>query len=246
MSNHETEKTYGLFANLQNNKLISDLKQKGANLLIMPLIQTEAVELNEDSKELLRNLQNFDWLILTDVFAAEYFIEALRELGVDFFELDNLTVCAFGEAVADRLRFVQVHADIIPSKTDDETIFSAISQFVGDNFDELSFLMIKENSAKSVLSEMLKSKTAKVSELEIYQANIENSSELIKLKTLLENGAVDEFVFSAAEDLASLKLICPENNLNRILSEIRIAATSEIIYQSLQELDLHPKYFQLK
>lgn len=246
MPNLETEKTYGLFANPQNNRLISELKQKGANLLILPSIRTEAVELDENEKDVLRNLQNFDWLILTDVFAAEYFIEALRELGVDFFELDDLTVCAFGEASADRLRFVQVHADIIPAKMDDETIYATISQFVGDDFADLRFLIIKEITAKPLLAEKLENRAATVAEIAIYQANIENSSELIRLKTLLENGAVDEFIFSAAEDLASLKLMLPENDLKRILSESRVAATAEIVYLSLQELDLHPKYFQFK
>ena len=246
MPNLETEKTYGLFANPQNIRLITQLKQKGTNLLILPLIGTEAVKLDGNSNDMLRNVQQFDWLILTDVFAAEYFIEALRELGVDFFELDNLTVCAFGEAAADRLRFVQVQADVIPSKIDDETIYATISQFVGGDFADLRFLMINEISAKSDLTEKLKNRAATVAEVAIYQANVENSSELIRLKTLLENGAVDEFIFSAAEDLAGLKLLFAENDLKRILSESTVAAVSEIVYQSLQELGLHPKYFHLK
>ena len=246
MPNHETEKTYGLFATPQNNKLIAELTQKGANLLIVPSIRTEAVELDENSKELMRNLPQFDWLILTDIFAAGYFIEALRELGVDFFELDNLTVCAFGEAVADRLRFVQVHADIIPSKTDDETIFSTISQYVGGDFTKLRFLVVKENSAAIILSEKLNAANASIDEITVYQTASVQNSEKIRLQTLIKNGAVDEFIFSAAEDLANLKLLFPENDLTRILSESRVAATSEIVYQSLQELDLQPKYFQLK
>ena len=246
MPNLETEKTYGLFASPQNIRLISELKQEGANLLILPLIRPEAVVLTENSEELLRNLQNFDWLILTEIFAAEYFIEALGKLEIDFFELDNLTVCAFGEAVADRLRFVQVHADIIPAKTDDATIFSTISQFVGDDFADLRFLIIKEISAKPDLTEKLKNRAAKVAEVAIYRAVIENTSEFIRLKTLIENGAIDDFIFSSAEDLASFKLIFPENDLKLILSQSTVAAVSEIVYQSLQELDLHPKYFQLK
>jgi len=243
MSNLEDKKTYGLFASAANKKLIADLQKKGEDVLIFPLIETEKVELTETATDYLKNLTNFDWLIFTDVFAADYFVETLRELGIDFFELDNLTVCAIGEAVADRLRFVQVHADVIPSKTNDEAVFSEISQFVGGGFDGLRLLIVRERTSDSAVGEKLKAEHAIIEELPIYQAEFADESSTIKLKTLLKGGAVDEFIFSSPEDLVSLKFLASEADLTGLLSETRVSAISEIVYQTLQENGFRPLYF---
>jgi len=243
MSNLENKKTYGLFANPFNNKLISELKRKGEDVLIFPPIQTEKVELTESAMNYLKNPADFDWLIFTDVFAADYFIEALRALGTDFFELDNLTICACGEAVADRLRFVQVHADVIPPRITDEAIFSGISQFVGGQFDGLRILIISEKTSDFSFIEKLKAEKASIVELSIYKAEIEAEPSIIKLKTLLKGGAADEFIFSSPEDLLSLKFIAEEKDLTRLLSEIQVSAVSEIVYQTLQENGFRPLYF---
>jgi uroporphyrinogen-III synthase len=246
MSNLEITKTYGLFASPLNNKLTSELKKKGEDVLIFPMIKTEKVDLTENAAKYLKSLTDFDWIIFTDVFAADYFIEALSELETDFFELDNLTVCAIGEAVADRLRFVQVHADVIPSKINDDAVFSEISQFVGGEFASLRFLILKEQSSEFSLIEKLKAELAIVEELSLYKADFEDKSELIKLKTLLRSGAVDEFIFSSPDDLPSLKFLTSETDLTGLLSEIQVSAVSEIVYQSLQENGLRPLYFHYK
>lgn len=243
MSNLENKKTYGLFASPTNKKLLSDLQKKGEDVLVFPLIETEKVELTEAVADCLRNLTNLDWLIFTDIFAVDYFIEALRELGVDFFELDTLTVCAIGEAVADRLRFVQVHADVIPSKITGEAVFLEISQFVGAEFNDLRVLVISEKTSDSVIVEKLKAEHALIKELPIYQAEFADESSIIKLKTLLKNGAVDEFIFSSPEDLLSLKFLTSEDDLTGLLSGISVFAVSEIVYQTLQEHGFRPLYF---
>jgi uroporphyrinogen III methyltransferase/synthase len=246
MSNLEINKTYGLFANPLNTKLISTLKQNGENVLIFPCIKTEKIELTNDAAKYLKNLTEFDWIIFTDVLAADYFIEALRELEIDFFELDNLSVCAIGEAVADRLRFVQVHADIIPSKINDEDVFSEISQFVGGGFSGLRFLVVNNQTSNLSLIEKLKAEKALIEELPLYKADFEDKSEIIKLKTLLKSGAVDEFIFSSPDDLLSLKFLTSDLNLTGLFGEMQVSAISEIVYQSLQENGFRPLYFHYK
>ena len=85
MSNLETSKTYGLFASLLNTKLISKLKENDEDILIIPSITSHKIVLSETFTNYLRKLTEFDWLIFTDVFSVDYFIEALRELDIDLF-----------------------------------------------------------------------------------------------------------------------------------------------------------------
>lgn len=247
MSSVLTEKTYGLVASPLNNKLIVDLKAKGAEVLIFPAIKTERIALSETEADLIVNLNDFDWLIFADIFAADCFIEYLSEFSmIDLYDLDELTICALGEAVADRLRFVQVHADLIPAKITDEIIFSTIAQYAGEEIAEKRFLIVRERSRTFGFVEMLAGKNAAVSELPIYFARFENEPELTKHKALLNGGAIDEFIFSSAEDIAALKLLYAENDLGNILNDIKAFATSEIAFQTLQENGLRPLYFHNK
>jgi uroporphyrinogen-III synthase len=246
MSDLEIKKTYGLFANPLNKKLISELERKGEDVLIFPPLKTEKLELTETAANHLHNLAGFDWIIFSDVFAAVYFIEHLSEREIDFFELDNLTVCALGEAVADRLRFVQVHADVIPAKIDDATVFSAISNYAGLGLGDLRFLVAGEKSSAPHFTELLKAEKAIVEELPVYKADLPDAAANIKLKTLLNGGAVDEFIFSSPEDLLGLRFLGSGADLSKLLNEIQVSAASEIVFQSLQENGLRPLYFHYK
>lgn len=246
MSDAELKKTYGLVENPLNKNLISRLKQHGEDLLIFPALKAERLELPETQTDFLKNPAQFDWIIFADVLAADFFIEILGELDVDFFELDNARICAVGEAVADRLRFVQVHADVIPSKTSDEAVFSAISDYAETELKDLRFLLVGGNYSGSELAEKLRGENATVEELIIYQAGLRDDSANAKLKTLLKGGAVDEFIFSSPEDLLSLKILFSGEKPSEILSEIRVSAASEVVFQTLQEAGLRPLYFHDK
>lgn len=246
MSNLEIKKTYGLIAAPLNKKLISELKQSGEDVLVFPAVKTAKLEISGEAIKFIKNPSDFDWIIFTDIFAADHFIEALRKEETDFFELDNLMVCALGEAVSDRLRFIQVHADVIPANNSNEAVFSEISQFVGGEFENLRFLVLREHLKKHSFVEILQRAKAYVVELPVYRAEFGTETEQIKLKTLLKGGAVDEFVFSSPEDVLAIKFLFPENDLPEILNGVKISAVNENAFHSLQENGLRPLYFHQK
>jgi uroporphyrinogen-III synthase len=246
MSNPDLRKTYGFVANPLNKSLINELREKGEEVLVFPALQPKKLEPDERAAKFIKNPAYFDWLIFMDVYAAEFFIEAMRERETELFELDNLTVCALGEAVADRLRFVQVHADVIPPSPAAEAVFAAISRFASGGLSQTRFLILRENSENFGLVELLKRENALVVELPLYAAGFENETELIRLKALLKGGAVDEFVFSTPEDVLGLKFLFPEDEFQQLFKEVKATATSEIVFQTLQENKLRPLYFHHK
>jgi uroporphyrinogen-III synthase len=91
---------------------------------------------------------------------------------------------------------------------------------------------------------MLRAENAPVEELPVYKAEISDEPAITRLKTLLKGGALDEFVFSSAEDLLSLRLLVSNADLPALLSETRVSAVSEMVFQTLQENDFRPLYFQ--
>lgn len=236
MSESAIEKTYALFNNPANRKLVSDLKKTGATVLEFPPVETEKIILDESTITKLKNLGEFDWLIFPDVLAAEFFLENLEELETDLFELDSLRICAVGEAVSDRLRFVQIHADVIPQTIESETIYSAIIDYAGeDELKNLKFLYAKEISSADDLIDKLTEKTALVFELPIYRTKITHNSEITRLKILLENGAVDEFIFTAPTDFIALGKYFADAKLKDIFSEIKVSAADGVNFQTAAE-----------
>ncbi len=239
MSDAIDGKTYAVFETAANRKLIGDLRKSGAKVLTFPPIAAQRNALGETRAACFKNLDQFDWLIFADVFAVDYFVEILSENAVDLYDLDALRVCAFGETVSDRLRFAAVHADVIPSKIAAPEIFDGLADYVGNaNIGGLRFLYLTGESERNELEIKLRAENAAVTAVEIYRIVSEETSALIKLKTLLRGGAVDEFVLTAPEDLTALKHYFRNENLAGVFAGINVAASDGVMFQAAREHDL--------
>ena len=236
MSDAANEKTYALFANSANRKLIAELENAGARVFQFPPIEAEKIVLDEKSIENLRHLADFDWLIFPDVLAVDYFLEALQEKDIDSFEMDLLRVCAFGEAVSDRLRFASIHADVIPASVEFNVVFAAMLDYVGgDELKDLRILFPKKDFNDSPLTKKMLAFGVKVLELPIYTIKIEKNLEITKLKTLLEAGAIDEFIFTAPTDFIALNQYFETEKLIDIFKEIKVSAADAVNFQTARE-----------
>ena len=90
------------------------------------------------------------------------------------------------------------------------------NSYVGDgNLTDLRFLLIKEHPSDFEIADVLREQHAEVFALPIYQTLIADKTENVRLKTLIKGGAVDEFIFSAPEDLIALKHYFPGDNLKK-------------------------------
>ena len=236
MSDAANEKTYALFDNPANRKLVAELENTGARVFKFPPIDIEKIVLDEKSVENLRHLADFDWLIFPDILAVDYFLEALEKNEIDFFEMDFLRVCAFGEAVSDRLRFAAIHADIIPASVEIDVVFAAMLDYIGgEGLKELKILFPKESFNENPLTKKLQAFGVEVLELPIYKVQIEKNLEITKLKTLLEAGAIDEFIFTAPTDFVALKQYFETEKVNDIFKEVKVSAADAVNFQAARE-----------
>jgi uroporphyrinogen-III synthase len=218
------QKTFAIFDTPLNKKLISDLKSKNQNLIVFPYFTKTAREAEHFE------LASFDWLIFTDINTVDFFVQYLENRNVNLFELDELRVCAFGEAVSDKLRLHQLHADIIPAKLDAQTVISAIKEYELD-FDSQRFLIISSVNLNQNLIKAFESETASFDALSVYEFDkIEISP---KSKALLKGGAIDEFIFNSPEDVCDFVAIFSERDLS-------FSATDSVIEQNVKENGLIP------
>jgi uroporphyrinogen-III synthase len=227
-----TKKTIGVFDKPSNQKLIGELNGKNCDVFLLPKVVTFATEISFEF-----DLLQFDWLIFTDCHAVEYFLQLLKENNLDTFNLDSLRICAIGEAVSDSLRMFQIHADVIPSKLDDEIVFKLICDYQSPN--KVCFLITEQNTN---LAELLRTEKADVTEIELYRA--EPIADLSKLKVLIQNGAFDEVIFNSPAEVNDWKLLMQPNDFTQSFNEINAVATDNQTFQYLFESGLKPQLYR--
>lgn len=224
-----SEKTYGIFPAKNKEKFILDLKNNGADVVLFPNFTAAKIEFNES---LTGDLPSFDWMIFTDIFAADIFLETLKENDFDLYEFDNFRICSAGEAVADRLRFEQIHSDIIPTNLSVETTFQGILDYETD-LDGLKFLVVKELEREVEICELLKNAGAKSTEIAVYKLEFE--TETARIKTLIKGGAIDKITFASPEEITAFQKIFAPVSLPDVLKETEVSAINEVTRKSLWE-----------
>ena len=115
----------------QADEFVSELRQYGAEVVLCPTIEIRELESYERLDEAIDHLYGYDWLVFTSVNGVEHFFKRLKARGRDASDLDELKVCAIGEATAARLRDLQVHVDVVPEEFKAEGVFAALERFVG-------------------------------------------------------------------------------------------------------------------
>ena len=230
----QIDKTYAVFDRPANRKIISGLEEQGAKVFRINFPEIEAVELSNPDLQKLQNPVDFDWLVFLDVFAVEVFLQKLEEFGIDFFELDAVRICAFGEAVSDRLRFVQIHSDVIPPDFKPENVLQAVGDFA-INIESLRFLILKRTGSNCNLSDMLRAGKAEASEIEIYR--LKPDAELSKIMALLTGGAIDTFLFNTPEEVFAFVNLFGDG----MFEDLRFSSNDEITRQTLKEFNFENK-----
>ena len=100
----------------QAGEFAAALESYGARVISCPAIEIVEPESYAPLDEAIENLYGYDWLIFTSVNGVDYFLRRMEAQGLDVSRLDDLLVCAIGEATADRLRLRQVHVDLVPEQ----------------------------------------------------------------------------------------------------------------------------------
>lgn len=237
MNNETSEvETVGIIKTVKNKKVIELLKKQGKNVIEFPEIETEKKELGDAEKLLLQNLEEFDWLIFSDIFTADYFLEHLNEIEFDLYRLDEFKICANGEAVADKLRFSQIHSDVIPQNNSSRSILSGISDYVSDDdeFGNLRFLIIKAENKKDEISKAFTENDLTAKIIDVYKIRDANQFEIAKYRTLFSADEIDRFIFTSPEDFESLSQIISGDDFEE--NKIEFETTDEITAQTLREI----------
>lgn len=229
MSKSTNSYSYAVF---ESGRAISTaLISSGKRVFTIPAPLIEPVHLTPADRAVIKNISEYAWIIFQDVLAVDYFVEALSDNDVDPFELDLVRVCAVGEIVSDRLRFSSLHSDVITRSAAGEDIVRAITEY--GEVSQVKIVIPVEASENPGLVELLCSAGSEACEIPIYR--MRTTGETARIKALLTGGAIDEIIFSTAEDFLTLKYLLRPSDLTTVTKGIKISATDQSLIRHLKE-----------
>ena len=186
----------------QAEPLVTALENFGATVISCPTIDIAEPESYERLDEAIDHLYGYDWLIFTSANGVEYFLRRLNVRGVGIEELDDLKVCAIGEATADKLRDAHVHVDLIPAHAKAEGVFAALSEFAGgrERLHGLNILIPRAATGRDYLPKSLEEAGARVDVVTAYRTVVPEHLDRGRLSAML-TGSADCIAFMSSSSV---------------------------------------------
>ena len=224
----------------QAGEFVAELERYGAKVIICPTIEIAEPESYERLDEAIDHLYGYDWLIFTSANAIEYFLRRLNARGVGVEELDEIKVCAIGQASADKLRDAHVHVDVIPSQSKAEGVFATLSEFVGgaEQLHGLNILLPRAAVGRDYLPKALEDAGARVDVVTAYRTVVPDNLDRGRLSAMLA-GSADCIAFTSSSTVKNLALLFDTHDLSKVLSGLTIACIGDVTAATAAEYGLH-------
>jgi uroporphyrinogen III methyltransferase / synthase len=224
----------------QAAEFVDELERYGARVLLCPTIEITDPESYEALDTAIDHLYGYDWLIFTSVNGVEYFARRLEYREHSLSELDNLRICAIGEATAERLHQTRVHVDLIPDEFKAEGIFLALERYAGgrESLHGLNFLIPRAAVARDYLPAALEAAGARVDVVAAYRTVQPDGLDRGRVSAILAGGGVDCIAFTSSSTVRNLGLIFDTDNLAELLAGVAIACIGDITSGTATEYGL--------
>ncbi|QQS42052.1 MAG: hypothetical protein IPM63_03660 [Acidobacteriota bacterium] len=196
----------------------------------------------EQELSLLEGPGRFDWVLFPDILSVERLGFLAESRGVDLFQFDSCVICALGEAVADQLRFIQLHADIIPSDLTERSIARSVADYAGGEpvLGKRTLLVI--GSVEEALPRGLPiGSFGGIETLWLFELRRGGLQGFAREKALFKGGAADAVFVSSAYDLVLLRVLEQAHGFDVLGSGEEILCADELTKSALRELGLEAR-----
>lgn len=234
----------------QAEEFITELEQYGAKVILCPTIEIRELESYERLDEAIEHFYGYDWLIFTSVNGVEHFFKRLRARERDASDLDELKVCAIGEATAARLRDLHVHVDIIPDEFKAEGVFAALERFVGgtEALKGLNVLIPRASVARDYLPKALEQAGARVDVVPAYRTSVPQNLDRGRVAAML-SGSGDCIAFTSSSTVRNLAQLFDTQDLSEALAGVVIACIGDITATTAADyglqVEIQPQQFTI-
>jgi uroporphyrinogen III methyltransferase/synthase len=238
-------------AQTQAPEFVAELERYGARVIVCPTIEISEPASYDRLDEAIDHVYGYDWIIFTSVNGVEYFLRRLQARGHQASELDELRVCAIGEATAESLVAGHVHVDLIPDQFKAEGVFAALETFVGgrEALNGINVLIPRAAVARDYLPKALEDAGARVDVVTAYRTVQPEGLDRGRVSAMLAGGAADCIAFTSSSTVRNLAQLFDTNDLSDLLNGVAVACIGDITANTAAEhglkVDIQPREFTI-
>ena len=213
----------------QADDFAAELQKYGAEVVLCPTIEISGLDSYERLDEAIDHLYGYDWLVFTSVNGVDHFFQRLKARDRHPSDIDELRVCAIGEATAERLNGLHVHVDVVPEEFKAEGVFEALKTFVGgsDGIKNLNVLIPRASVARDYLPRALEALGARVDVVPAYRTSLPANLDRGRIAAML-SGGTDCIAFTSSSTVKNLALLFDTQDLSEALAGVSIACIGDI------------------
>jgi len=166
----------------QASALSSGLRKLDAQVIEIPFIEIRKPRSYKPLDTALKNLREYDWLILTSVNGVEAFWERLKKLGITKRRVHHLKIAAIGPATKKAIEQHGLRVHVVPQEYVAESVVSSLRRRVKGR----RVLLARAKVARDVIPRELRRLGATVDVVEAYETVLPPASQK-KLRALLKD-----------------------------------------------------------
>lgn len=166
----------------QAGALSSKLRKLGADVLEIPFIQIRPPRSFQPLDAALKNLETYDWLILTSVNGVDAMWERLTKLQLTKKSLKHLRIAAIGPATKKAIEKRGVRVHVVP----DEYVAESVVRRLKKQVKGKRVVLVRAKVARDVIPKELRKAGAVVDVFEAYETVVPASSRA-RLQAALKN-----------------------------------------------------------
>jgi len=219
-------------------------------VILCPTIEIRELESYARLDEAIEHLYGYDWVIFTSVNGVEHFFKRLKARDRNASDLDELKVCAIGEATAARLHDLHVHVDVIPEEFKAEGVFAALERFVEgtEQLKGLNVLIPRASVARDYLPRALEQAGARVDVVPAYRTSVPDSLDRGRVAAML-SGSGDCIAFTSSSTVRNLARLFDTQDLSQALNGVVVACIGDITAKTATEyglrVEIQPQQFTI-
>ena len=209
------------------------LRKHGASVLEIPFIEIRRPKSFNPLDSVLKNLAEYDWLILTSVNGVDAMWDRLARLRLTRMNLRHLRVAAIGPATKEAIEQRGIKVDVVPKEYVAESVVRSLRRRVKGK----RVLLVRAKVARDVIPTELGKAGAQVDVVEAYETVVPRSSRT-RLRRALKNPRRRPHVVTFTSSSTVRNFMDLLGKARTSLEGIELASIGPVTSSSLRELGL--------
>lgn len=221
----------------QAGSLARMLRERSAEVEEIPTIEIRPPADSAALDAALRDLAQYDWLILTSVNGVEALFRRAQELGADVSPLKSTQICAIGPATRRAIEKRRLNVAVVPQQYVAEAVVDALRPQVRGK----RVLLVRAQEARDVIPRELQQAGAEVTVAAAYETVVPHGARERLQAALASEQRPDMITFTSSSTVRHLvSLLGGAGAARQQLSAIALASIGPVTSATLREAGLQP------